>query len=135
MAKGSGVVFKSWLKEVEKDINKSKRTKLGKAARHLVAVAKRKIRTRGVSAPGSPPGRGPNRNLIKGIGYKLINNDLVIVGAARPGYHFHLLELGTKARFKKDGKSTGKIEERPFLKPTFKEEADRVETILSQEWL
>ena len=127
--------FKSYLKEVEKDIEKAERKRIQAGAKHLVKVMKQKVNTKGRSAPGQAPGK-QSGSLKKGIGYKVIDKDLALVGASAPGYVLHLMELGTKERRQaKTSRKTGKIKPRPFMMPTFREEATEVERIMSEAWL
>ena len=126
--------FTSFIKEVNKDLLKAEKRQIKKAAKHLVSKMKKKVNMRGHSQPGQAPSKRGG-NLKKGIGYKIIGNDLVLVGYGPPAQHAHLMELGTKDRQTKTGKNTGKVSKRPVLIPTFEEEAGPVEKILSEKWV
>lgn len=57
------------------------------------------------------------------------------VGAS-PSRAAHLIELGTKPRFHKSGKSTGQMPARPFLRPAFDAEKENALRILGEDlWL
>lgn len=125
---------------VIRDIKKGEFASRKKAARHLVVVMKRKVSNRGVSSPGSPPGRDSG-DLRRGIG-AVHEKDLSKIGAGPPAYHAHWFEFGTKARWvlTRNGKRlskpiyVGRILPRPFVFPTFDEEADTVESIMYESW-
>lgn len=126
--------YKSWVPSVNKDLVKAEKRQIKKAAKHLVSKMKKKVNRRGHSQPGQPPAK-KGGSLKKGIGYKAIGNDLVLIGYGPPAQHGHLMELGTKKRHTKTGKNTGKVDKRPVIIPTFKEEAGAVENILSERWI
>lgn len=108
--------------DVFSDISKEEKKLRAKAAQHIKAKIKAKIRRTSPSLPGEPPGKVTG-NLLKGLG--LINfNTVSIVGFKKPGFHAHLLEFGTD-----------KMQKRPFLFPTFAEESRNVRKILSEEWI
>jgi len=139
MAKGK---FKSYLREVQKDLHGAEKEALKEASKHLVKSMKKKIRSRKKSTPGQPPGKASG-NLTKGLGYTIempaINmqhDPFALVGGHAPGYQLHLMELGTKERRQTTtGKSTGKVRPRPFIRPTFQEEANAVRDIMLKAWL
>lgn len=130
------ISFKSFAKQIERDLKKGRREKLKKAGQHVQKAIKEKVKTKRISQPGEPPGRFSG-NLYKGIGYQVKPEDEeVLVGARPPAYHAHLLEFGTEQRtVEKTGKDAGKVEARPFIFPTFEEEKEEVKRILSEEWL
>src|SRR5690606_24660187 len=136
MALRNQVVIKSFAKQIEKDLKKARRVKLQKVGQHVRKAIRDKIKHKRISQPGEPPGRFSG-NLYKGIGYQVKPDDEeVLVGAGPPAYHAHLLEFGTEQRtVEKTGKDAGRVEARPFLLPTFEEEKDEIERILSEEWL
>lgn len=126
--------YKSFVHGVNKDLIKAEKRQIKKAAKHLVSKMKKKVNRRGHSQPGQPPSK-KNASLKKGIGYKMIGNELALVGYGPPAQHAHLMELGTKKRQTSKGKNTGKVSKRPVLIPTFEEEAGPVENILSERWV
>lgn len=136
MALKNQVVIKSFAKQIEKDLKKARRAKLQKAGQHVRKAIRDKIKYKRISQPGEPPGRFSG-NLYKGIKYEVQEEeDAVLVGAGPPAYHAHLLEFGTERRtVGKTGKDAGRVEARPFLLPTFEEEKEEIERILSEEWL
>lgn len=126
--------IKSYIKDIEKEIQQAEREKLKKAAQHVHKKIRDKIKHRRISQPGEPPGRYSG-NLYKGIGYS-VGKDEAIVGTKPPANHAHLLEFGTEQRtVKKTGKDAGKVVARPFLLPTFDEEKETVKNILSEKWV
>jgi len=124
-------VFKSYLNEVTKDLNKAKKKRLRDAAKHVAKKMKKKVGKRGLSVPGQPPSK-KSGSLRKGIGYEILNEDTALVGVGPPAYHAHLSEFGTTDRTRKDGKNTGRIIKRPFVVPTSQEESKAVQDILSK---
>ena len=135
----SGEIFKyksivdNILRDVEKDEGKNRK----KAAQHLVSKMREKVNKKGgASSPGQPPHRRSG-NLKKGITYSDdIYTRTTKVGVGPPARHAHLMEFGTVERKnKKQNKSTGRVEARPFMRPTFSEEKDAVEKILSERYL
>lgn len=129
--------FNSFVKEINRELGNAKDKKVQKAAKHMLKSLKRKLSKRGTSSPGDPPGRDTN-SLRKGAAIKMVGKKAdksAIIGWTNPAQHAHLLELGTTERHTKDGKSTGKVDKRPSLVPTFLEEAGEVENILSGRWI
>ncbi len=125
--------------EIIKEMSISERRSLIAAGSYLKKKLKEKVSSKGISLPGNPPGRDKG-DLIKGIDYQPIEH-AVLVGVGPPAYHAHLLEFGTQLRTVKNYRghegvevSSGKIEPRPFLVPTFDEEVEEVEKILSENW-
>lgn len=129
MGKGS---FTSYLKPVQKDLHKAEAEVLKEASKHLVKKMRAKIK------PMKHSG-----NLSKGLGYKLIipainvpKDPFALVGASSPGYHLHIIELGTKERRQsKTGKKTGKVKPTHFMTKTFHEEAGETKRILEGPWI
>lgn len=119
---------------VLKDIQKGEKDLRGKAARHLRKVVARKIKQRKISLPGEPPGRVTG-DLLRGL--KMSNRKTVaLIGFKPPAQHATILEFGGKdIREHKTGKSTGYMDARPVLFPTFAEEAPTVRKIMSGDWL
>lgn len=78
------------------------------------------------SAPGEPPVQFTGTLLARGIHVKLRARDLVARVLARAP-HAHLLESGTKLRIvKKTGRSSGRMEARPFLRPAEKRHGEKL---------
>lgn len=129
------VHLNNYLKQVEKDIKRAEKLRRRKAAVHVSKVLRRKLSNRKVSAPGEPPGQDSG-NLKKSVGY-FVGKIFAIAGfkVRKGGAHAHLLEFGTNERFHKDGKYAGRVEPRPSVGPTFREEAATVKAILSDRWL
>lgn len=108
--------------EVSNDIKKVEKAVLKEASIHVRNKIKDKIKTLGI---GKRSG-----NLIKGIQYKILNDDVALVGAGAPAYHAHLIEFGTVIRKTKKGKNKGKMTRKPFIIPTLLEESDTVKDIM-----
>ena len=132
---------RSFIKEVIRDLEESQSKALDKAAAYLRDKLKAKVRNKGVSKPGSPPGKQTG-SLIKGI--KFVRQDAIsrLVGFGKPASYAHLLEFGTGPRIVKNyrgkkgvTKDVGPMAPRPFMVPTFEEEAENVDNILSEKWL
>lgn len=120
--KNGKMIYKSYVSEIQKDIKKIEKGILKEASIHVRDKIKEKLKTLGI---GKKTG-----NLVKGIKYEILNDDVSIVGAAPPAYHAHLLEFGTVERKTKKGKRTGKMTMKPFIIPTFIEESDAVKNIM-----
>jgi HK97 gp10 family phage protein len=131
----------SWSKisKVINDLDKAQEKQLDRAATHLRNKLKEKVSKKIVSKPGDPPGLHSG-NLKKGIKFTREPGKR-FVGVGRPASHAHLLEFGTGPRIVKNyyGKAgpvaVGAVAPRPFMIPTFEEEKDAVEKILSEEWI
>jgi HK97 gp10 family phage protein len=137
------VRLESYIKDVISDIDKSEKKVRSKAAQYLVKKMKEKVNDQYFkgyhSIPGEPPGKMTG-NLQKGIGSKDIDSEhKTLVGVGPPAHHAHLLEFGTVERYTpvKNGKPrrSGRVAPRPFVFPTFQEEAENVGKILSERWL
>lgn len=136
--------YKSYLSEINKELTKVKKARIKKASIYLTKMIKENISNKSQSSPGSSPGKLSGK-LIKGIGYKVLNEDTAIVGAKKPAYHAHLLEFGTKQRrlkkpifVKKISKkvvSTGRMLPRPFMYKTFAEESNNIKKIMQDSWI
>lgn len=137
------VSFVSNLNSIVKDIKASDKRNRTEAAKYLVKKIRAKISTKSFDGVHSKPGETPyvlSGNLKKGIGYEHVKGeDKTKVGAGSPGWYAHILEFGTSERIEttKGGKTrtTGKIIARPFILPTFDEEKEAVEDILSKNWI
>ncbi|MBN1604620.1 MAG: HK97 gp10 family phage protein [Chitinispirillaceae bacterium] len=126
--------FTSYLKDVQRDLDKGEKRNRKKAAAHLVSKLKENLSKEYPAGTASPPGAAPglvSGDYKKGIGSKDIGN-ATLVGVGPPAYHAHLLEFGTEDRFTKDGTFRGRVEPRPVVYPTFEAEADEVKKILSE---
>ena len=137
------VTLKSFINEVSRDLEAAEGKVRTKAAQHLVKKMKAKVSDvyfKGFhSQAGEPPGK-ISGDLRKGIGY--LNEKAqhqTKVGVGPPAYYAHMLEFGTAERFvsTKGGKkrSVGRVLPRPFVYPTFEQEADAVKDILSEKWV
>ena len=129
---------KNIIADVIKDLDKTELKRRTEAAQHLVRVMKAKVNKRGKSVSGGPPSRVTG-DLFRGIVYKNLEH-VTYAGLGPPAYHGHLLEFGTKERKTKKGpgsgpRGSGHVEPRPFVFPTFQEEAPAVEEILSRQWM
>ena len=138
MAKWNQFEMKSFVKAIQKDLDKMEREKVQHAAKYLQGKIRDKIKTKRISQPGEPPGRFSG-NLHKGIRYKIYKEGSeygALVGAGPPAYHAHLLEFGTEQRtVGKTGKDAGKVEARPFLLPTFDEEKEHIKLMMMERWI
>ena len=131
--------YQNFSKSIITDFKKKEKSATTKAAQHVKKKMKEKVSNSGLSQPGQPPGKDTG-DLQKGIDYQPISH-AVLVGVGPPAYHAHLLEFGTQMRTVKNyhGKdgvqvSSGRVEPRPFVFPTFEEETPEVERILSEKW-
>ena len=117
--------FKSYLKEVEKEILKADMALRSKAADVVIAELKSLLNSPSGDVPKTVTG-----NLKKGIAKKGQQYS-TIVGFKAPAHHAALLEFGHEVV--SHGKSTGKrAKPHPFLKPAFKNTEARVIKILSE---
>lgn len=135
----------SIIPNILKDLEASQEKLLDRAAMHMKKAIREKIKNKKISNPGDPPGRSSG-DLLKGVTIgkrgKDVNSSYRVVGMGPPAHHAHLLEFGTVPRTVKNymgkkGKavSSGRVLPRPFMRPTFEEEAENVENILSKPWL
>lgn len=138
MARANEFAFKSFVKSVEREIDKAERKKIQHAAKHMQKKIRDKIKTKRLSQPGEPPGR-VSGNLHKGIRYQITKEGGeygALVGAGPPAYHAHLLEFGTEHRtVEETGKDAGRVVARPFLLPTFDEEKEYIKLMMMERWL
>lgn len=121
---------KADFKKLGKEIHDEEMRRMEKAGDHVRKKILEKIDSLGI---GKHSG-----NLKKGIRKKRLSN-AVLVGAMRPAYHAHWLELGTDDRFVKNYQGhkgweipVGKITKTPFIMPTFQEESGKVKEIMSE---
>ena len=116
------LTFKSFRKEVMRDLENKEFKLLKKAAVHVKKKVKSKLGKRQKSSAGEPPAKFSG-NLIKGIKEKTARGKFPYsyVGAVAPAFHAMLLELGTR-----------KMKARPFLTPTFIEEKNAIIDIMSE---
>jgi HK97 gp10 family phage protein len=139
------VAYQSFIGGVISDLKRGQEKALDKAAAHVVKKLKEKVSDKNISKPGDPPG-SRTKDLKKGL--RWVNDGIGRrkVGPGKPAYHAHLLELGAGLRtglrvvknyrgHKGVTKDVGPMAARPFMVPTFEEEADTVEQILSEEWV
>lgn len=112
------VTVNSFIKEVERDIAAEDKRLRNEAGLHVMRAIERKINKIGPSIPGEPPGMVTGA-LKKGLAVKS-GRSTTLVGIKNPGYYARMLEFGTS-----------KMAARPFLFPTFAEEAGAVKRILS----
>jgi len=116
--------YNSYIRRINKDLAKEERLKISKAADFLKQKLKEKIEIL----------YGKASDLYKGAASSK-SKSFAKVGMGRPAYHAHLLEFGTDDRYTKTGKFSGHVAPRPFVFPTFEENADEVEKIISETWL
>lgn len=121
--------YQSFVKDVFSDIVKIEKNTLKEAAQHVRKKMRKKVSKKGKSFPGMPPGKNTG-NLRKGIKYAIRDRDSALIGLGPPAQHGHLLEFGTSVRYTKNGVSKGQVLPRPFVRPTFEEEADAVNKIM-----
>ena len=128
--------YKSYTDSVLKDMDKAENAARVKAARHIADKMKEKLSVKHVSLPGQAPGK-QSGDLVKGITTDNMKaHRKTLVGVKAPAHHAHLMEFGTAERIvKKTGRKVGRVLPRPFLGPTFEEEADTVREILSEAWV
>lgn len=129
----------SKINQVMGQLEKGQEKQLDRAATYLRNKIRDKVSKKIKSKPSDPPGLQTG-NLKKGIKF-VREPGRRLVGVGKPASHAHLLEFGTGPRFVKNyrGKGgtvfVGAISPRPFIVPTFEEEKDATEKILSEPWL
>jgi len=117
-----------------RDIEKAANDRVWEAAVYVRDKLKDKAKTMFTKRSG---------DLIRGMAAaKRDNKAYAIVGASAPAYHAHLLEFGTVPRTVKNYRgqqgravAVGQIKPTPFILPTFEEEKNNVEKILSGVWI
>ena len=135
--------YVSYVDDIMTQMEKSEFKLRKKAARHVRNKMRRKVNGMGESSPGQPPSK-LSGNLRKGV--KDSNGrEASFVGAMSPAFHGHLVEFGhiMKPRKRdvvtgtnKYGPNKGKakvvhVRPRPFVYPTFNEEAGAVADIMA----
>jgi len=117
-------VFKSYMKEVERDILKADKALRDKAAQAVVNEVKGML--------NSPTGDVPKKitgNLVKGVAKKNQRYSS-IVGFKAPAHHAALVEFGGDVV--RGGRKVGERRPHPFLKPAFEHTKAEVIKILSE---
>ena len=120
--------FNSYIKEINKELEKVERRQRGKA----VKLLKNKLKQKATERFGS------GSNITKGIGH-ISDKYESRVGVGPKAYHAHLIEFGTDTRFTTKGigsgeKGTGHIQAEPFVFPTFEENTQAVINIMQEVW-
>jgi HK97 gp10 family phage protein len=136
MLKNGVYLYKSQIKQIQKELEKEQKSRIRDAAVYARKKVRSKIKKSNSSAPGTPP-KSRSGDLRKGIKYK-VYPEYAFVGATGPAHHAHLMEFGTDERFTKEGKSTGRVDKtapRPFLFPTFLEEKETIKKKLAGVWV
>ncbi len=78
-------------------------------------------------------------NLEKSIGIMLVPREIAVLVGARKGggskgWHGHLVESGTKERFRKNGGATGRVIGRKFFESAFEQTSEQVYGGIESEW-
>ena len=115
--------FNSYIKEINKELEKVERRQRGKA----VKLLKKKLKQKATERFGS------DSDITKGIGH-ISDKYESRVGVGPKAYAAHLIEFGTDSRFTKGGRSTGHIQAKPFVFPTFEENTQAVINIMQEVW-
>jgi len=134
--------FKSYLNEVQREIDKACSEKTKKAAKLLTEKLKEKVSKNLPYGQHSKAGQPPasiSENLMTGITSANSRHESK-VGFARPAYHAHLMEFGTDPRYQKTyngkplatPKEVGRVDARPFFGVTIRENAEEVGKILAE---
>ena len=120
------IKYTSFIDKVFSDLVNDDRNIRGRAARHVTKKIRAKISSKDVSAPGAAPGmdtgelrkaiRFSNKRTVSLVGVRTPDRNVAIQGLA--------LEFGSY-----------KMAPRPYLFPTFAEEAPAVKSILREERL
>jgi HK97 gp10 family phage protein len=134
-------MYTSYLTSVINDLGKGQEKALDKAAIYLVKKLKEKLGHRGLVGPDTTPHKRTG-NLQKGMMFDKVIDGSRRVGAGPPASRAHLLEFGTGPRIVKNfyghkgvTKDIGPLRPHPFMVPTFEEEAENVENILTENWI
>jgi len=120
--------FTSYLKDVEKEMQKAEKRQRAKAAKYLDGKLTETTTAR----------FGSDSNITKGVNH--INEKYESkVGFGKPAYAAHLVEFGTDTRFTTKGigsgkKGTGHITASPFFVPTMEEESAAIINIMQEAW-
>jgi len=120
-----GNSFKSYLKEIEKDILKADKALRDKAATVVMNEVRTTLNNGGGDVPKTVTG-----NLKKGLAKKSQTYS-TIVGFKAPAYHAANVEFGGDIVNKK-GRKEGARKPHPFLKPAFEKTKSEVIKILSE---
>jgi len=123
--------YKSFVDDVFKDMVKSEKKILRKAAAHVRKKMREKVSRKSRAKPGMPPGLGEG-NLRRGIKFDVVDRDHALVGLSSPAQHGHLLEFGTQERYTEKGVYKGRVAPMPFVIPTFMEETEAVRQIMRE---
>ena len=116
--------FKSYMKEVEKELLKKDKELRNKAATVVMAEIKNILNNPTADSPKKRSG-----NLIKGL--KKANGKFSsIVGFKAPAFHAFLVEYGGDVV--RNGKKIGERKPKPFLKPAFERKKKEMIDILSE---
>jgi len=83
--------------------------------------------------------RGRTGNLVHSIGVMAVPRDIAVLVGARKGggskgWHGHLVESGTKERFRKDGSSTGRVIGQKFFERAYEQTIEEVYDTIEGEW-
>ncbi len=120
--------YTSFIKDINKELEKIEYRQRSKAARFLSGKLKQTATER----------FGSGSDITKGIGH-INNKDSSRVGVGPKAYAAHLIEFGTDKRFTTKGigsgpKGTGHIQAKPFVFPTFDDNAQEVVNIMQEVW-
>jgi len=118
------VEFKSYLREVEKEIQKADKELRSQAAEVVFNEIKSSLENPSGGVPKTVSG-----NLKKGLARKN-SKWSSIVGFKSPAYHAAMVEFGGDVIRK--GQKTGTRKPHPFLKPAFERKQNEIIKILSQ---
>jgi len=117
--------FKSYLKDVEKQIAKADQQLRDKAATVVMNEVRTMLNSGGANVPKTITG-----NLKKGLAKKNQRYS-TIVGFKAPAYHAANVEFGGDVVTRK-GRKEGARKPHPFLKPSFEKTKSQVIKILSE---
>jgi HK97 gp10 family phage protein len=120
------VSYKSFTKEISKEVDKNAREELSKACQLVKKDLDDVLNSRQKSAPGSPPGKlsgqlrkGNIYRIEKGYGiFGEVNDHTGLVGNAN--FKANWMEFGTS-----------KMAARPFMVPTFEKNRDKIKEIMT----
>lgn len=124
-------IFKSFIKEVEKDLKKAERKKLRAAGEILKKRVRTRIKITGLKKTG---------NLLKGVSSDLYQHR-VLVGMRPPAFHALIVELGHEQILTKkqqgpikEGKKT-KVKGKPYFLPAFRDKEEAIKSKIREYWL
>ena len=124
----SAFVYKSFMKEIERDLAKGERRVIRKAASKVKSKIRSNIKALGLVDKG---------DLLKGVKDDIYQHTMLI-GMAPPAFDALMVEIGSYKsgeRISKSGKSSGIMPATPFLLPAFRSTVGDVQNILSENWL